>query len=148
MSLLDEDFSSGMGAFMPGGNIDVKYYQEVLGRTGLVRIQKNGPGSAISTSPIPFEHSYSKAKVTFSFYPNSMERRDQFCLEYNAGSSWESSKCWSRKEFTNGKWHDNVSQDFSLPKGSSQLSIRFICAASSIHDDIIFDRVKLEAYIE
>ena len=148
MSLLDEDFSSGMGAFMPGGNIDVKYYQEVLGRTGLVRIQKNGPGSAISTSPIPFEHSYSKAKVTFSFYPNSMERRDQFCLEYNAGSSWESSKCWSRKEFTNGKWHDNVSQDFSLPKGSSQLSIRFICAASSIHDDIILDRVKLEAYIE
>ncbi|EJK70780.1 hypothetical protein THAOC_07835 [Thalassiosira oceanica] len=148
VSLLDEDFSSGMGAFMPGGNIDVKYYKSVLGRKGLVRIQKNGLGSAISTSPIPFEHSYSKAKVTFSFYPNSMERRDQFCLEYNTDSSWIRSKCWSRNQFSNGKWYDNVSQDFSLPGGSSQLSIRFICAASSIHDDIIFDRVKLEAYIE
>jgi len=148
VSLLDEDFTSGLGAFRPGGSIDVKYYENILGRTGLVRIQRNGDGSAISTSPIPFEHSYSKAKVTFSFYPTSMETSDRFCLEYKTGSSWNRSKCWSRSEFSNGKWYDNVSQDFSLPGGSSELSIRFICAASSIHDDILFDRVKLEAYIE
>ena len=148
VSLLDEDFASDMGAFRPGGDIDVKYYKSVLGRTGLVRIQKNGFGSAIFTSPIPFEHSYSKAKVTFSFYPNSMETSDRFCLEYRTGSSWIRSKCWSRSEFTNGRWHDNVLKEFSLPGGSSQLSIRFIGAASSIYDDILFDRIKLEAYIE
>mmetsp|Transcript_1335 Transcript_1335/g.3169 ORF Transcript_1335/g.3169 Transcript_1335/m.3169 type:complete len:635 (+) Transcript_1335:142-2046(+) len=147
VDLLAEDFRSGFGRFNAGGPTDVKHYVSVLGRSGVVRIENgNGDESSIVSNNIFLDGDISKIRVQFSFYANSMEWSDAFCLDYNVDgdSSWTEQLCWDRNDFSNDIWYDDVESLFDVPAGSDYLRIRFRCDASSELDDILFSSIDIQ----
>jgi hypothetical protein len=149
-TLVNEDFESGYGLFKDGGS-DVAYYKSVKGRSGVVRIQAgNGRRSSVFSNAMTFNNdSYSKFKVIFSYYANSMETDDRFCLDYstNGGTIWKKQKCWSSaRDFQNSKWYDN--QSVTIKPNSSKviksLIIRFRCDGNNQQDDVLFDKVTVQ----
>ncbi|KAL7478263.1 hypothetical protein ACHAW6_004035 [Cyclotella cf. meneghiniana] len=148
-TLIEEDFLSGYGTFKDGGS-DVAYYNSVKGRSGVVRIQAgNGRRSSVFSSNVLLNNkSYDKFKVIFSFYANSMESDDRFCLDYSVdgGTVWRKQKCWqSGAEFDNLKWYDDETV-YLNPSSSNfdSLIIRFRCDGDSVQDDVLFDRVEIQ----
>ena len=142
--ILEEHFDGNYGRFNAGG-VDVMYYPSVLDRNGVVRIQNNGEGSTLYSNKLTLDQPFSKFRVTFSFYSNSMEIfSDSFCLDVMANeAAWREEKCWlSFFDFTNNQWYDET-VEFTSGQLES-LRIRFRCAASSEYDDVLFDTVKLE----
>ena len=147
VDLLAEDFRSGLGKFNAGGPIDVKHYVSVLGRSGVVRIENgNGDESSIFSNNIFLDGDISKIRVLFSFYANSMEWSDAFCLDYNVDgdSSWTEQLCWDRIDFANDIWYDDTEHIFDVPTGADYLRIRFRCDASSEQDDILFSSIDIQ----
>jgi len=148
-TIVSEEFDSGYGKFKDGGS-DVAYYNSVKGRSGVVRIQAgNGRKSSVFSNEMTFDESYSKFRVIFSFYANSMETDDRFCLDYstNGGTVWKKQKCWSRAtDFNNLEWYDN--ETVTLTPNSSNniksLIVRFRCDGDDIQDDILIDSVKVQ----
>merc|ERR1712176_210585 len=145
--LLKDDFESGYGSFNAGGDVDVKYYDNILGRTGVIRIENgNGMESSIYSDAIALDEDYSKIKVIFSFYANSMEFNDEFCLDYKPEgiSSWSEQKCWSTFNFQNQVWYDDASWVIDLSPGENNVRVRFRCSATSENDDILFSSVAVQ----
>ena len=127
------------------------FYQFVKGRSGVVRIQAgNGRRSSVFSNKLVFDNDfYSKFKIVFSFYANSMESDDKFCLDYstNGGTVWKKQKCWSRgRDFDNLQWYDNQSVTIK-PNSSNKvksLIIRFRCDGDNAQDDVLIDSVRVE----
>ncbi|KAL3771274.1 hypothetical protein ACHAWO_005931 [Cyclotella atomus] len=149
-TLVEEDFNSGYGKFKDGGS-DVAYYNSVKGRSGVVRIQAdNGRTSSVFSNKLTFSNeSYSKFKVIFSFFANSMESDDRFCLDYstNGGTIWKKQQCWSTEsDFTNLKWYDNESVTIkpNSPNEITSLIIRFRCDGDNAQDDVLIDSVTVQ----
>lgn len=112
-----------------------------------MRIQ-NGKGSKSSfySDDIAL-NGQSDFRVTFSFYAIGMENDDSFCLDFstNSGKKWNSVKCWSSpNDFWNKNWFDDVSVEFSK-NNADELNIRFRCQGDSNKDDVLFDKVEIEA---
>ncbi|KAL3803201.1 hypothetical protein HJC23_003476 [Cyclotella cryptica] len=144
--ILEENFDGNFGQFNAGG-VDVMYYPSVMKRNGVVRIQNNGEGSTLYSNKLTLDRSFSRFRVTFSFYSNSMEIfSDSFCLDVMADEAgWTEEKCWlSFFDFRNDQWYDET-VEFTVGRADS-LRIRFRCAATSEYDDVLFDTVKLEGY--
>lgn len=146
-TLVSEDFDSGYGMFKDGGS-DVAFYNEVKGRTGVVRIQAgNGRRSSVFSNNVMLNNeSYDKYRVVFSFFANNMESDDRFCLDYstNGGSVWKKQKCWdSGSDFNNLQWYDNEVV-YLNPASATSLIIRFRCDGDSAQDDVLFDKVVIQ----
>lgn len=149
-TLVQEDFDSGYGKFQDGGS-DVAYYNSVKGRSGVVRIQAgNGRRSSVFSNKLVFDNqSYSKFKVIFSYYANSMESDDRFCLDYstNGGTVWKKQQCWSSgNDFKNLSWYDDESVTI-YPNSSSMIDsliIRFRCDGDNAQDDVLIDSVTVQ----
>ncbi|KAL3803204.1 hypothetical protein HJC23_003479 [Cyclotella cryptica] len=148
-TLVEEDFESGYGKFKDGGS-DVAYYKSVKGRSGVVRIQAgNGRRSSFFSNNVLLNNkSYDKFKVVFSFYANSMESDDRFCLDYSVdgGTVWRKQKCWqSGTQFSNLQWYDGETVMIN-PSSSNfdSLIIRFRCDGNSVQDDVLFDKVEIQ----
>lgn len=145
-TILNEDFKQGYGTFQKGGR-HARHYNSVKYRDGVVRIQ-NGKGSKSSfySDDIAL-NGQSDFRVTFSFYAIGMENDDSFCLDFstNSGKKWNSVKCWSSpNDFWNKNWFDDVSVEFS-ENNADELNIRFRCQGDSNKDDVLFDKVEIEA---
>mmetsp|Transcript_12537 Transcript_12537/g.27442 ORF Transcript_12537/g.27442 Transcript_12537/m.27442 type:complete len:520 (+) Transcript_12537:260-1819(+) len=145
-TILNEDFTNGYGSFKSGGQ-GARHYGSSKSRQGVIRIQ-NGKGSRSSfySKDATLDGSYSKFKVTFSFYALGMENNDSFCLDYstNGGSSWKGVDCWSGpNDYQNKIWYDDTVVTFSDNR-ASELSVRFRCQGNSNQDDVLFDKVKVE----
>lgn len=146
--IVSEDFESGYGSFNDGGS-DVAYYKNVKGRTGVIRIQDgNGRRSSVFSNKLDnSQTNFSQFRVNFSFFANSMETNDKFCLDYsvNGGTVWRKQKCWkSGTNFENLQWYDDMSISFTPPSGSDSLVIRFRCNGDSAQDDILIDSIEIE----
>ena len=97
-------------------------------------------------------------KVVFSYYANSMELHDGFCLDYSVddGSSWHPETCWyAVGDFDNGMWYDDASVAFELRKDRHDVydnvdsfRIRFRCKADSANDDVLIDKVQVLELVE
>lgn len=146
VELLDEGFDNGFGEFNSGG-FDVKYYSYVKTRSGVIRIQDgNVMDSSVYSDSITLDTTYSKFKVSFSFYANSMEVNDAFCLDYSVDDSvsWYPERCWHFPEdFDNKIWYDDMELEFEAVDAIDSMSIRFRCQANSFNDDILLDSVKV-----
>mmetsp|Transcript_21501 Transcript_21501/g.27597 ORF Transcript_21501/g.27597 Transcript_21501/m.27597 type:complete len:220 (+) Transcript_21501:1335-1994(+) len=146
--LLEEDFNFGYGRFNRGGN-DVVHYSNILGRDGVARLENgNGMGSSIYSDELRLTgKSYSEINVIFSFYGNSMESFEEFCIDYmiNNVESWLEVKCFaSGRDFVNGQWYDGAMSSINLnTDGIDSMRVRFRCDANSIQDDILIDQVKI-----
>mmetsp|Transcript_43989 Transcript_43989/g.78955 ORF Transcript_43989/g.78955 Transcript_43989/m.78955 type:complete len:600 (+) Transcript_43989:48-1847(+) len=148
-TILEEDFTFGYGQFNAGGK-DVLHYPNVLDRNGVARLESgNGIESSIYSNEMSLTNkSYAEIKVTFSFYGNSMEFDEQFCVDYmvNNVQNWAEVKCFaSGSDFVNSQWYDNVTASIELQTGNNidSMRVRFRCDANSIHDDILIDQVKI-----
>ena len=148
-TILEEDFTSGYGQFNAGGK-DVIHYPNILGRYGVTRLESgNGIESSIYSDEMSLiDKSYAEIKVTFSFYGNSMEFNEQFCVDYmvNNVQNWAEMKCFaSGGDFVNSRWYDNVTASIKLQTDDNidNMRVRFRCDANSIHDDILIDQVKI-----
>ena len=169
--LLDEDFKrDDLGYFNAMSDEYVTYYPLVKERRGVVRLQGAGRGIMPSSSPsssaiysddiIPILQNFDdieEVRLVFSFYANSMESTDGFCVDVSTddGNSWRSERCWHAiRDFEDGMWYDDASVAFRLSKGGDErryyvdgvgggFRIRFRCRTDSLNDDILIDRVKL-----
>ena len=146
-TLVTEDFKGGFGFFNSGGK-DATHYSSVKYREGVIRIQDGkGEDSTMYSNKIILDNKYSKFRVIFSFYALRMDNTDSFCLDYSidGGSEWNEAKCWNgQDDFSNKVWYDDTTVDFEASKADS-LNIRFRCEGDSRKDDVLIDKVKLEA---
>ncbi|KAL3803199.1 hypothetical protein HJC23_003474 [Cyclotella cryptica] len=146
-TVLSEDFESGYGSFRRGGR-HAKLYKAAKFREGVIRIQNGkGPKSSFYSDDITL-NGESDFRVTFSFMAISMEDDDNFCLDYStdSGKTWSEVECWSTKkdDFNNKIWEDNVTVEFSDGK-ADEINIKFRCNGNSNKDDVLFDKVEVEA---
>eukprot|EP00579_Thalassiosira_antarctica_P015869 CAMPEP_0201945774 /NCGR_PEP_ID=MMETSP0903-20130614/54076_1 /ASSEMBLY_ACC=CAM_ASM_000552 /TAXON_ID=420261 /ORGANISM="Thalassiosira antarctica, Strain CCMP982" /LENGTH=1119 /DNA_ID=CAMNT_0048488849 /DNA_START=137 /DNA_END=3498 /DNA_ORIENTATION=- len=150
ISLLYEGFSNGFGKFNDGG-ADAIHVDRKFGRNGMVMIKEgttNYHQASVFSNNIPLnDRDFTKFKVVFSFYANSMEMNDRFCLDYsaNGASAWSRAKCWrSGGDFENGDWNDNVEWVFQPTANAvNSIRIRFRGFSSENFDRVFIDKIQL-----
>jgi len=121
----------------------------MFGRAGVVRIQ-NANGYIATNVPI-VPTSYSSYTVTFSYFANSMENDEGFCLDFSTdgGNTWDSEECYTVGiDFENGLWYDDIGVEFDaedIPglQDASSLGIRLISKVNSYNDDVLFDMIQV-----
>jgi len=177
MEILKDDFEHGLGIFHASESDAeyVTYYPFVKERRGVIRLQNEHDGNEnimssssiysnnIVIDPTTSSSSSSKEmsfKLVFSYYANSMEVHDGFCVDYSIddGSTWHSQKCWhAMDDFNNGMWYDGTAVTFNLKKDHAvddvydtvgSFRIRFRCKADSLHDDVLIDKVQLLGLVD
>jgi len=149
IDIIIDNFLSGFGFFDTKGT-DVLFYKSVKNRVGVLRMQSGQhSASEIYSNKIVLDHKYSKLRISFSFYANSMEYDDSFCLDYkvDGGVNWNDGKCWKRYEFDNSVWYDDVSLEFQGVSSIESLWVRFRCDANSFYDDVLIDSVKIQGFV-
>mmetsp|Transcript_17065 Transcript_17065/g.37012 ORF Transcript_17065/g.37012 Transcript_17065/m.37012 type:complete len:838 (+) Transcript_17065:119-2632(+) len=151
-SLFYEDFSSGFGQLNDGGS-NAMHVDSKFGRNGIVMIKRGNTdfdAASVYSDSIPLNKNrgYNNFKVVFSFYANSMEVNDRFCLDYssNGSSSWRRAKCWrSGADFENGTWNDDVVKQFrpSVNFAPNSIRFRFRGFSSDNFDRVFIEKVRL-----
>ncbi len=119
------------------------HYPSTLGREGVVQLRKS---ATLPSYDIAVDSS--QLKVEFSFYANSMNVGEGFCLEYslNDDEEWLPVRCWqSSIDFENSQWHDDFNAELHLDEGVQvdSLRIKFESIASRDNTDVMFDRISL-----
>ena len=115
----------------------------MLFRSGVIQLRQT---STLPSYNIAVDSS--QIKVEFSFYSNSMDVGEGFCLAYslNEEADWNPVRCWqSSIDFENSEWHDDFNAELNLD-GNLQvdsLRIKFESIASRDNVDVMFDRVTL-----
>mmetsp|Transcript_25542 Transcript_25542/g.54270 ORF Transcript_25542/g.54270 Transcript_25542/m.54270 type:complete len:486 (+) Transcript_25542:230-1687(+) len=162
MEILNDDFENGPGLFRASA-VDVSdyvtYYPFVKERRGVIRLQNdsNVLRSSLHSNNIAMPADVMMIKIVFSYYANSMELHDGFCIDYlvnhdDGSATWHSQKCWHAvKDFDNGIWYDGAEVAFRMQKhhgvmedtAVNSFRIRIRCKANSLHDDVLIDRVQL-----
>eukprot|EP00986_Skeletonema_menzelii_P016834 scaffold16098_cov80-Skeletonema_menzelii.AAC.8 len=144
--LAHEHFLDGFGVFKEVEPRDVHHYPSILGREGVIQLQKS---ATLPSYDIAVDSS-SQLKVEFSFYANSMNIGEGFCLEYslNDETEWNPVRCWqSSIDFENSQWHDDFNVELHLDDSRIQqvdsLRIKFESIASRDNVDVMFDRISL-----
>jgi subtilisin family serine protease/chitodextrinase len=110
-----------------------------------IRIRDNsGTASSMTSDPENLTN-YASLDLEFYFYPNSMENGEDFWVQYNDGSGWQTVATYaSGSEFTNGSFYTStVSLDRSSYNFTSNARFRFRCDASGNADQIYIDQVTL-----
>ncbi|KAL7545621.1 hypothetical protein ACHAWF_008972 [Thalassiosira exigua] len=164
IEIANDDFVHDIGLFQSSIDNDehVTFYPYVKGRRGVMRLQSEDQNlivahASASSGSVKLDESTKQVKVIFSYFANSMEANDGFCLDYSIddGASWHSQKCWHAiEDFNNGEWYDDVTVILNLKnvhgdiQEADDLRIRFRSKANSLHDDILFDKVKLLRLVE
>jgi len=154
VDILVEDFDNGYGAFNGAPGYDVIYKNTAFNRSGLIRIQDGrgtnvttGDNASLSSVNIPLQASYSKFRITLSFYA-IFEADDRFCFDYSTGGSinWVEQKCWrGHEDFATNMWVDDFQHEF-WTSNTDTLSIRLRCAADSNFDDVFIDKINLQGW--
>ena len=100
-----------------------------------------------ASADIPLDPDFRRARVAFSFYANSMELGDGFCVDSSrdSGRSWRAERCWrAAEDFADGAWYDDAAADLDLGgDGAGDLRVRFRSRADSLDDDVLLDEVRV-----
>ncbi|MTB50988.1 S8 family serine peptidase [Lewinella sp. W8] len=110
-----------------------------------IRIRDNsGTASSMTSDPVNLTN-YASVDMEFYFYPNSMENGEDFWLQYNDGSGWQTVATYaSGSQFSNGSFYTStVTLDRSQYNFSANATFRFRCDASANADQIYIDQVTL-----
>ncbi len=142
-----DDFESGMGNYTDGGGDMSLYSYGTYAHQGsrAADIQDNS-GTASS-----FYHTngydvsgYTELEVEFWFYAVSMDRREDFWVQYYDGSTWRTVATFVRTtDFENNIFYNEVvtisSSQYNFP---SNARLRFMCDASNNTDDVYIDEIE------
>ncbi len=147
-----DDFEAGWGNWSDGGK-DCSYYSSstrAYSGSKAIDIQDNSGTSSsfYLTNPIDVNSpGYTNIQVEFYFYPYSMENGEDFWVQYYNGSAWQTvSSFVSGTDFNNSTFYVATVQileaNYTFP---SNMSIRFMCDASSNSDDVYIDDITISA---
>ena len=148
VAIMKEHFVDGFGRFHPSSPSYIYYYPFVKDRRGIVRLQGlEGRNYSLYSDAFPIEDAFISIEVIISFYANSMELSDGFCIDYsvNDGLDYLTAKCFFAISM-NGLWYDDTSVLIDLApydETLSQMRIRFRCETDSLNDDILIDKVAI-----
>ena len=152
IELAYEDFEGGFGSYTDGGN-DARIYSGIRSHQGLrsVNLQDNSGVASSTTLTNGIDLAtpeYSKLRVDFWFYANSFESGEDFWLQYNDGTGWETIGVWTRGiEFENGQFYfesvEVTDQDVDF---STDARIRFRADASGNGDDVYIDQISIQGF--
>ena len=142
-----DDFESGWGNFVDGGN-DCRRYGGSRSPQGTYSIEIRDNSGVASSTYHGSGHNvsgYSEQVVEFEFYPSSMDNSNEdFWLQYYDGSSWVTLATWAAGiDFNNGTFYIAT---VTIPGGAvnfpTNAQLRFMCDASGNGDDVYIDAVN------
>jgi len=144
--IVSEDFAGGFGMFDRHGN-DATHYNAAMNRDGVVRIHTGEGGiSTMKSNTISIQSStFTRIKVSFSFYAIAMDHSDDLCLDYEIDDgAITGEKCWSSLHaFELSRWYDDMSFEFSS-SNAQNLSIRFSVKGDDVVDEVMISSVSIE----
>ena len=138
-------FETGWDNWVDGGS-DSFRYQGTRSYEGLysIRLRDNTNSSTMTSQAFDLT-SFQTVDVEFFFFPNSMENGEDFWLQYNDGSGWQTVATYaSGSEFQNNQFYTStVTLDTAQLNFSSNAQFRFRCDASGNGDRIYIDAVTI-----
>jgi len=145
--LLGSFFENGLDGWIDGGS-DCFRYRGRFSAEGQfsMRLRDNsGSASSMTTAASYDLTAYDNVAISFSVYANSMERGEDFFVQYNDGSGFQTVEAYvSGTDFNNGTFYTatvNVpSNQYNL---TSNGRFRIQCDASSNQDQVYIDEVVI-----
>ncbi|HHS95515.1 MAG TPA: T9SS type A sorting domain-containing protein [Phaeodactylibacter sp.] len=137
-------FETGWDGWADGGS-DCYRYSGSRSYEGSysIRIRDNSGTASSMTSSAYNLSGYASADLEFFFYAYSMENGEDFWVQVNTGSGWQTVASYARgTHFQNNTFYTSTVHITNL---SSSTKFRFRCDASSNADHIYIDAVTLTA---
>lgn len=138
-----ENFESGYGLWNDGGSDCVRSTTRPIQGARSVYLRDNTSTSVLTTDALNLS-SLEELTVDFSYYPYSMENGEDFWLQVNNGSGFQTVKTWtSGTDFSNNSLY-NESVTITAAGGfGTNVQIRFRCDASANSDYVHLDNIVL-----
>ena len=135
-------FETGWDGWADGGS-DAYRYAGSRSWEGSYSIRlRDNTNSSVMTSNTYDMSSYASADLEFYFYPNSMENGEDFWVQVNSGSGWQTVAAYaSGSSFNNNSFY--VATVSGISNLSSSTQFRFRCDASGNGDRVYIDAVTL-----
>jgi vibriolysin len=141
------DFESSIGGYVDGGS-DCAWVSSSYAHQGsnCMRIRDN-TSSSVFTTGTPFSLSgKTELEVSFWYYPRSMENGEDFWLQVDSGSGFQTVASWARgTDFNNNTFYNETVSITSGITFGSNVRIRFRCDASGNSDFVYIDEVQVRA---
>lgn len=142
-----DDFEAGWGHWLDGGSDCRRYTGGTYSHQGAasINIQDNTNSSVMTYASTIDLTGYSTVTVDFWFRMRSMEKNEDFWLQYNDGSGWQTVAAYVRGQ----GYSNNVFYNETVVLSSSQVPFtanarfRFRCDASGNGDDVYIDEVRI-----
>jgi len=151
-TLTYDDFEDGWGNYTDGGRDCSLYTNGAYAHQGhsAANIQDNSGRSSsfyLTHGIDVATPGYTEIKIEFYFYAVSMEKSEDFRVQYYDGSEWRTIADYVRgRDFNNNEFNFKTitlsKSEYTFP---SDMKIRFMCDASGNRDDVYIDEVKISA---
>lgn len=138
-------FETGWDNWVDGGSDSFRYSgTRSYEGSYSIRLRDNTNSSTMTSETFDLS-GFDSVNVEFFFYPNSMENNEDFWLQYNDGSGWQTAATWARgSEFENNLFYTSTvtlsSAQYNL---NSNAQFRFRCDASGNGDRVYIDAVTI-----
>jgi cytochrome c peroxidase len=144
-----DNFEGGFGNFTDGGADCSRNTAASNAHQGVASVDiqdDTGAGSSFYLTTNRNVTAFSQLRVTFWYKGVSMEKNDDFFLEYsaNGGSTWQPVEDWrSGTDFSNNQW---LQATVLINPGSFSFTasarLRFRCDANNDGDDVYIDEIE------
>ena len=143
-------FENGLDGWTDGGG-DCYRYRGSFSYEGQysMRLRDNsGSRSSMTSSPYNLG-GLSNVEIAFVFYPNSMENGEDFWVQYNSGSGWQTVATYAAgSSFSNGSFYAAAvvlsDAQYNLVDGGR---FRIRCDASANNDQVYIDEVIIRGNV-
>jgi len=142
-----DDFEGGFGSYTDGGSDCVLYTYGTYSHQGSnsADIQDNSGTSSSFYHTASYDVSgYTTLEVEFWFVAVSMDRNEDFWVQFYDGSAWRTVATYVRTtDFSNNVFYNEVvtisSASYNFPTNAK---LRFVCDASNNSDDVYIDEIE------
>ena len=147
VTISSADFESSIGGYVDGGS-DCAWVSSAYAHQGsnCMRIRDN-TNSSVFTTGTGFDLSgKSELEVSFWYYPRSMENNEDFWLQVDSGSGFQTVASWARgTDFNNNTFYNETVSITSGITFGSNVRIRFRNDASGNSDWVYIDEIVVRA---
>ena len=141
VDIFSDNFNSNYGNWNDGGSDCLRSRTRAIEGGISVVLRDNTNTSVLTSDPINLT-GFEELTVDFSYFPNSMENGEDFWLQVNNGSGYQTVATWARgTDFQNNVLYQEsvtITGDFG-----SNVRVRFRCDASGNSDYVHLDNIML-----
>lgn len=141
VTLTSDNFEAGYGNWNDGGSDCVRSTTRPIQGVRSVYLRDNTNSSVLTSDPFNFVD-FEEVTVDFSYYPYSMENGEDFWLQVDNGSGFQTITTWARGTDFNNNTLYNESVTITGNFGSN-VRIRFRCDASTNSDYVHLDNIVI-----